>query len=286
MAPNQAYSLVRLPSGVSSLRSESERETFHPVAGPAGESAKLYVRQLRLTERLAAATGDYVVWDVGLGGAANPISFLRAAQELSGSVLILSFDSTLAPLEFALAHAEALGYLEGYETQLESLARVGGVRFKAERLEVEWKLFMGDFPTWLTSREASLLPPPDAILYDPFSPAKNPSMWTEGLFKNLYDHTDPGHPCALATYTRSTLVRVSLLLAGFFVGVGEATGEKEETTVAANALNLIDAPLDVRWLSRVRRSTSAEPLQSPIYRQSRLSEAKWEKLTAHPQFQK
>ena len=123
------------------------------------------------------------------------------------------------------------------------------------------------------------------MLYDPFSPAKNPSMWTERLFANIYNRTDPEHPCALATYTRSTLVRVSLLLSGFYVGIGRATGEKEETTVAANSLTLIDEPLDRRWLARVRRSTSAEPLQEPVYRQLRLSEEKWEKLTALPQFQ-
>jgi hypothetical protein len=88
----------------------------------------------------------------------------------------------------------------------------------------------------------------------------------------------------LPTYTRSNLVRVSLLLAGFYVGAGHATGEKEETTIAANTLSLITEPLDQKWLARVRKSTSAEPLWEPIYRQSPLTEATWEKLRQHPQF--
>jgi len=75
-----------------------------------------------------------------------------------------------------------------------------------------------------------------------------------------------------------------LLLAGFFVGVGHATGEKDETTIASNDPKLIQEPLDRRWLARARRSTSAEPLTSPEYRQAPLSADTLEKLSRHPQF--
>jgi hypothetical protein len=108
-------------------------------------------------------------------------------------------------------------------------------------------------------------------------------MWTLALFVDLFGLLDPRRPCALATYSRSTMLRVSLLLAGFFVGTGHATGEKEETTIAANTLTLIDEPLDGRWLQRARNSTSAQPLSSE-YRQLPLARPTWERLCAHPQF--
>ena len=88
----------------------------------------------------------------------------------------------------------------------------------------------------------------------------------------------------MPTYSRSTMLRVTLLLAGFFVGVGRATGEKEETTIAANVPELLDEPLPSAWLQRVRESRSAEPLREPVYRQAPLSPASWEKLLQHPQF--
>jgi hypothetical protein len=75
-----------------------------------------------------------------------------------------------------------------------------------------------------------------------------------------------------------------LLLAGFFVGAGHATGEKEETTIAANTLDLIAEPLDRIWLQRARNSTSAEPMWEPVYRQAPLSGETWAKLQKHPQF--
>ena len=110
-------------------------------------------------------------------------------------------------------------------------------------------------------------------------------MWTLPLFRDLFQWLDPQRPCALPTYSRSTILRVTLLLAGFYVGVGHATGEKEETTIAANTPDLIAEPLDARWLERARRSHSAEPLTEPVYRTAPLSEENWERLQAHPQFQ-
>jgi hypothetical protein len=125
---------------------------------------------------------------------------------------------------------------------------------------------------------------PHAILFDAFSPAKNPAMWTQPLFANLFRLLDPSRPCAIPTYSRSTMLRVTLLLAGFCVGVGHATGEKEETTVAANTLELIAQPLDRGWLQRARRSTSAEPMWQPVYRQSPLQPQTWAQLQQHSQF--
>jgi hypothetical protein len=59
---------------------------------------------------------------------------------------------------------------------------------------------------------------------------------------------------------------------------------KEETTVAANRLELLDEPLDRRWLERAKGSHSAEPLSGPVYRQAPLSPETWEKLRRHLQF--
>jgi hypothetical protein len=66
------YQVVQLANGAFSLRSERYGETFHPVVGPVAEAQALYVDQLALVERVRKAPGEFVVWDVGLGAAANP----------------------------------------------------------------------------------------------------------------------------------------------------------------------------------------------------------------------
>ena len=326
------YCLVYLRNGARSIRSLAEAETFHPVIGPAIEAEALYVRQLRLPERVQATPDEFVIWDIGLGAAANALTAIRLIREsLRGKpacLRLISFDLTSAAAAFALEHGAELGYVAGYESALAELVKKRSVKFSDESLQVEWTLEIGDFPAWLVKTVAAGIlpavesgvppggkvvgntaraenssaspggrmppstaggtpaatPPPHAILFDPHSPKKNPGMWTVSLFAGLFRHLDPDRPCALATYTRSTLARVAMLLGGFFVGVGHPSGLKEETTVAANRIELLDEPLDRRWLERARSSHSAEPLNGPFYRQAPLSPEIQEQLQQHPQF--
>src|SRR3989449_6576234 len=96
------YELVKLASGAHSVHSLAHRETFHPVIGPVAEAEALYVRQLALAEKLRGHHGEFVLWDVGLGAAANALTILRATEEIPCEIHVVSFDHTLEPLEFAL----------------------------------------------------------------------------------------------------------------------------------------------------------------------------------------
>jgi len=283
------YQLVQLASGENTLFSASYGEKMHPGLGPQAEAELLYVRQLKICERLRNHSGEFVIWDIGLGAAANAVATLRATQAISGELRMVSFDNTREPLEVALKNSRALNYPVGYENQIADLLQKNRVEFQNRDLNVIWEFHLGDFPALIFNSkfkiQNSKLPSPHAIFYDAFSPAKNPAMWTLPVFENLFSALDPKTPCALTTYSRSTLIRATLLLAGFFVGVGQAAGLKEETTVAANSLNLISTPLDSRWLERAARSDSTEPLCEPIYRREKLSAMTKEKLRAHPQFQ-
>src|SRR3954451_3614316 len=110
MQSSSAYQIVTLANGTRSVHSLSHRETFHPVIGPVAEAEALYVRQLQLVERLQSHQGEFVVWDVGLGAAANAVTVLRATRHLPCSIRIVSFDQTLEPLQFAVGHSSDLGY--------------------------------------------------------------------------------------------------------------------------------------------------------------------------------
>jgi tRNA U34 5-methylaminomethyl-2-thiouridine-forming methyltransferase MnmC len=281
---SSGYKLVQLANGTQSVHSLAHAETFHPVIGPVAEAEALYVRQLGLVDRVRQHRGEFVIWDVGLGAAANPLTVLNATRHLPCHIRLLSFDHTLEPLRFAARHAEELGYLAGYESALAALGETGSVCFTSANQSVKWELHLGDFPDLLSKPVACTWPKPHAILFDAYSPATNPAMWTQRLFHRLFELLQADRPCPLPTYSRSTMLRVTLLLAGFFVGKGHATGEKEETTIAANTLDLISDPLNQRWLWRARKSTSAEPLREPVYRQAPLSEESWEQLRRHPQF--
>ncbi len=274
------FELVRLGGGVMSLRERANGETFHPVIGPMAEARALHVAGSRLVERAAESDGPFVIWDVGLGAAANAIAALEALlvePRCAGKTIELhSFDRTTAPLHFAVRHAAELGYLAPHAATLHRLL-AGGV---ADAGLVRWHLHVGDFR--IPFHEGSP-PAPHAIFFDPYSPQNNPTLWSLDAFHELHARLSPDAPCLLTSYTRSTAVRVTLLLAGFFVGRGCGIGEKDETTLAANDIELLAAPLDAAWLKRVRRSTHAAPLRD-VPEPGVISDAHFALLEQHPQF--
>lgn len=252
---SERYSLVTVASGAKSLRSLDHGETFHPVVGPMAEARGLHIAQSQLVARARQNGTPLVVWDVGLGAAANAIAVIEAFSDITGvRVELHSFDCSLEPLSFALLHAADLGYLAPHSETIRALLKSG----RSDASGVDWRLHVADFREIVAAPPASA---PDAILYDPYSPAANPGMWTLGHFRRLRKALDPARPCTLTSYSRSTSVRVTLALAGFHVGRGGATGAKAETTVAATHRDLLEAPLGADWLDRVGRSTRGAPLR-------------------------
>lgn len=282
-----AFELVPLRGGALGIRSREYDEICHPGIGPRAEAEALYVRGLDLVRRLDAArvAGEtFVVWDVGLGGAANASAVLEAAGSVACAVRVISFDRQLDQLAFAVKHAAELGYFGSVASAAARLVEEPAIRFEQGLASVEWRRVVGDFPTLLAEAPCDAWPAPHVILFDPHSPAANPEMWTLPLFRSLHGRLGEERACALATYSRSTAVRSALLLAGFWVGGGGSTATKEDTTVAANRRELLAAPLGERWLERARRSRAAEPWTTPPYGGRPLAESTWESLRRHPQF--
>ena len=198
-------------------------------------------------------------------------------------MLLRSYDRSLAALEFALAHAGELGYPQGYETALRALLDGGEAVVPINGARVRWQVVPGDFAA---RSEPPPGPPPDAIFHDPYSPTVNPEMWTLELFAAMRAGLRDDTPCLLTNYTRSTAVRVTLLLAGFYVGIGPSTGEKDETTVAANTCALVERPLPHDWLeNKVYASTNAAPLRAGREAgRGPIDDRDFERLRGHPQF--
>lgn len=273
----EQFDLVTLKSGHKSLRLSNTQQTFHPGIGPLAEANILYVQQQNLVER-CSKPGTFVIWDVGFGASANAISAIEALKNSVAEVKLYSFERTLDPIQFAVEHAEELGYLVPHLDPLRLLLSEKRVKL-TERLE--WNLIMGDFRKEMESLK---IPSPHAIFYDPYSQTVNPELWTLDFFTTLRNRLVDDRPCLLSNYTRSTQMRITWLMAGFFVGVGETIGEKEETTIASNRLELLSKPLDQHWLEKVKRSQNASPFRGPESMHQPISESDWDRLLAHPQF--
>ena len=141
-SPTETFQLVTVASGARSLRSLEHGETFHPVVGPMAEARDLHVAQQRMVER-AHRNGDrpFIVWDVGLGAAANSMAIVEAFAGADVAVELHSFDRTVAPLEFALNHATELGYFGPHQATVAALLRNGAVNIGG----ISWRLHVADF---------------------------------------------------------------------------------------------------------------------------------------------
>ncbi len=285
MGPKGEYRLVETPGGCS-VGSVTTGETFHPVAGPEAEARALYLDQLNLVERArqAAREGvEFVLWDVGLGAGGNICTVLRALRDTGARLRVLSFDYTLAPMEFALAHTGQLPFLRGFDAVLRDLIVQREVSLADCGLNGSWSLLPGDFPDRMTDL-GEVLPSPAAILFDAYSPARNPAMWSLPVFAAMRARVTPGTAAQLATFSRATRIRVALLLGGWFVGRGRPVAGKEETTVASTRSADLADPLGVSFLRRAICSAAAEPIQGREDCRNTLTANFVDALRRHPQF--
>ena len=288
------YELVTLKGGIRSIRSMTHGETMHVGTDPRTEALELHVGQQKIVgrsleqrrESSSTPPTPFIIWDVGLGPAANAISAMTALREAAISttkdkiprVEIHSFEISTEVLEFALLHSRDLDYLTGWEVTIAELLSENCVEVTPG---IRWVLHRGDF-----SRQSHHAPSPHSIFHDPYSPARNPEMWNLETFASEWKAVDGPEcgPCLLTNYTRSTAVRVTMLLAGWFVGKGVPTGEKTETTIASNRMELLENPLDEEWLSRVRSSTNAAPIRGRNYERGPVAPEDYAKVRQLRQF--
>ena len=68
------------------------------------------------------------------------------------------------------------------------------------------------------------------MFLDPFSPPKNPELWTESFFREVKKLMKP--KAILATYSCARIVRDNLKKAGFIVKDGPIIGRRSPSTLA------------------------------------------------------
>jgi queuine tRNA-ribosyltransferase len=255
------YEVHRAREGFSSIRQISSGEIMHSRTDPMEEARKLYVEQSHLRERLrdeSQKEKPLVIWDVGLGAAANAMAAIECYEKVSAArpLRIISFENDLDSLRLALQHKEDFPYL-----------RVDAVQAVLDHCQwqsgkdpgLSWLLLPGDFLENMNRASA-----PDLIFYDMFSTKTSTHLWTAATFRKFFQAC-AGRAAELFTYTCSTANRAALLAAGFYVARGRNAGEKLETTIALTPAARQSTPAERRdllgpdWLAKWNRSAAKFP---------------------------
>ncbi len=261
--PKQNFTLLSRPNGTATLVDTENGQAMHSHIGPTLESNLVYAGQARVEDTLNAATAIHVLYDVGMGTAANVIATLeriRAKPTASGTLSIVSFETKPAGLRATLGNLDAFPDLRPWVTPLESLLEKSEAHFHVGRVEVHWRLVVGDFYAHLADA-----PVPDTLYYDFYAPKFAPELWSLEAFTRLREKIGD-HPAHLFTYAAATPVRLHLFAAGFYVGGGAPTSAKWETTIASTRFELLENPLSRSWLAKLETS---ESIRGPAFAKAR-----------------
>jgi len=281
------FEVVTTTLGAVSIRNKVVNEIMHNPLGPWVEANELYISQSRLKERLldqSLKDIPLVIFDVGLGAGANALAAIHCWEALKAvswvrPLKLISYENNFALISFALESRQNFPHIQLYESHLREVLHQGS--FSNDDHSFQWEIRPGDFLKAIDEETTR----PELIFYDPYSPKSNPEMWTYQAFKKIYNLAKPSDSHGgthLLTYSCSTPIRVALLTAGFYVGVGQSTGPKESTTEASTQMEDLAQPLAERWWQRWERSHLQTPIGWPPEKAHEIVDL----MKTHPQFKK
>jgi len=213
---------VLTEDGSPTLFSREYGEHYHNLSGAFLESRERYVVPCRVAER--AAAGGVRLLDVGFGLGFNlALAWAAVRATAPGAALrIVSLEKAPIPADLwrGLA-AELLEpiIIEGVAELLE--------RGEHSRGMVSLKLSVGRAEDTIERVGERF----DGVFLDPFSPDRNPELWTPRFLAAIRRRVDEG--AILSTYSAAVRVRVALLRAGWRIGAGPRVGRKSSGTLAS-----------------------------------------------------
>lgn len=282
------YKIHTAREGFSSILHVSSGEIMHSRTPPMDEARRLYIEQSNLAQRLltdAEKQEPLVVWDVGLGAAANAMAAIHCyeTQSAIGPVRpmhIISFENDLDSLRLAFENNDRFTYLRHGGPA--GILKKGKWQSRTHP-GLDWTLVPGNFLETMGDAPE----PPEVIFYDMFSSKTHGDQWTLDTFRHLFAAcANAPHGSELFTYTISTAARTAMLVSGFYVARGRSTGEKEETTIAFTPAALRGKfaggheLLGAEWLAKWNRSRARIPAWVPAEEHAVFEQA----ILSHPQF--
>ena len=148
------YEVHKAWEGFASIRQISSGEIMHSRTAPMEEARTLYVEQSNLAERVRLGANEdpakaaaLVIWDVGLGAAANAMAAINCYEEQAAAgpvrpLRIISFENDLDSLRLAFRHNRDFPYLR----HSGPAAILTDGRWQSRQLPgLSWLLVPGDF---------------------------------------------------------------------------------------------------------------------------------------------
>lgn len=215
------YHLTATADGSITLYDERYREAMHSTSGAYEEAILKHVHPSGL---LKSEKSELNVLDIGFGLGYNSLALMTELRRINycGVVTIESFElernysSVMKDIRFSDDRDAVYDMIKrAYDNGTDTLEKI-----------TLW-IHFGDARHTIGLHKKKEY---DAVFHDPYSPSKNPELWTVQFFRRIYSLM--ANDAMLTTYSSAPQVRGALLQAGFTVGRGPAVGLKKEGTLA------------------------------------------------------
>jgi len=183
-------------------------EHYHSVNGAIQESDHVFIRAgLHSTSK-----SKITVFEVGFGTGLNAFLTLLDARTSEKEIHYISLESY--PLSLSIT--EKLNYADNYLADEKSLFEKLHKAEWGKSVKITPSFYLTKLNADFTSFNFSLIKEPvDLIYFDAFAPDKQPDMWSQHLFDQLYKITSDGG--ILTTYCAKGIVRRMMQHAGYTV---------------------------------------------------------------------
>ena len=206
--------IVTTEDGTQTFYNEEHQEPYHSKSGAYDESVQKYVKPCNIKN-------ESVILDFCFGLGYNTLAAIASYDNLTITAiendpdLILALDQITfeEPLIQVLFEQMVLqlrqGVIEG-KTDFIIVVGTSSIRFLLEDVQTAMPKLKHDFF--------------DAVFYDPFSPKKQPELWSVDMFKQCYNCMKS--QAILSTYSYARMVRDNISEAGFTFADGPIVGRR------------------------------------------------------------
>jgi len=204
--------LVKTKDGSYTAFNEIAGEHYHTISGAIEEAFEKHVNALGIEN------GMHIL-DFCFGLGYNSIAACKDHDNLQ----IIGLENDLKIIE-AMKDIEILDILK---------IKFDAFRNIAENLDVtdnnnnRIQILLGDALQTIDELPNKIF---DRVFFDPFSPKKQPEMWSEEIFQKIYNKMK--HGAKLSTYSCAKQIRRNMISTGFKIIDGPVIGRKSPATIA------------------------------------------------------
>jgi tRNA U34 5-methylaminomethyl-2-thiouridine-forming methyltransferase MnmC len=187
-------------------------ETYHSISGAEEEAFEKHVKALGLEDEMR-------ILDFCFGLGYNSLAATTMASDLE--ITALENDIEIIREMKNINLPEKLG------TKFKTFSRLAEQTETTDSDGNTINLIIGDATKKIKELPENYF---DRVYFDPFSPKKQPEMWTEEVFRDVFFVMKNGGK--LSTYSCAKSVRTNMTAAGFQIKDGPSVGRKSPATIA------------------------------------------------------